>query len=180
DDARVGVVLEDDEVNMFHLDISGGCLDGECGALGTQCECEQQGANPEQGRELHETESPSISNEAGAGRRYPKARFYQSERTRLASERAGSRYENWTTTRPGKQSAVRASGAGMGRGVGTGAGAIESGTRHGGTLQPLILEARMNAALFYRIAAVFLLLFAFGHTLGFRRSDPSWGVDPLL
>ncbi len=38
----------------------------------------------------------------------------------------------------------------------------------------------MKASLFYRIAAVFLLLFAVGHTLGFRQSDPSWGVDTLL
>jgi len=34
--------------------------------------------------------------------------------------------------------------------------------------------------LFYRIAAVFLLLFAVGHTLGFRQSDPAWGIDTLL
>ena len=32
----------------------------------------------------------------------------------------------------------------------------------------------------YRIAAVLLLLFAAGHTLGFRQSDPTWGVDSLL
>jgi hypothetical protein len=32
----------------------------------------------------------------------------------------------------------------------------------------------------YRIAAVLLLLFAVGHTLGFRQSDPKWGVDALL
>jgi hypothetical protein len=32
----------------------------------------------------------------------------------------------------------------------------------------------------YRIAAVLLLLFAIGHTLGFRQSDPKWGLDPLL
>ena len=38
----------------------------------------------------------------------------------------------------------------------------------------------MNASLLYRIASVFLLLFAIGHTLGFRQSDPSWGVDTLL
>jgi hypothetical protein len=37
----------------------------------------------------------------------------------------------------------------------------------------------MKASLFYRIAAVLLLLFAVGHTLGFRQSDPSWGVDAL-
>jgi hypothetical protein len=34
--------------------------------------------------------------------------------------------------------------------------------------------------MFYRIAAVLLLLFAVGHTLGFRQSDPQWGVDALL
>jgi hypothetical protein len=38
----------------------------------------------------------------------------------------------------------------------------------------------MKASVFYRIAAVFLLLFAVGHTLGFRQSDPGWGVDALL
>jgi len=38
----------------------------------------------------------------------------------------------------------------------------------------------MQASLFYRIAAVLLLLFAVGHTLGFRQSDPKWGVDALL
>src|ERR1700751_2457519 len=38
----------------------------------------------------------------------------------------------------------------------------------------------MKASLFYRIAAVLLLLFAIAHTLGFRQSDPSWGVDALL
>jgi len=38
----------------------------------------------------------------------------------------------------------------------------------------------MKASIFYRIAAVLLLLFAVGHTLGFRQSDPTWGVDNLL
>ena len=38
----------------------------------------------------------------------------------------------------------------------------------------------MKASVFYRIAAVLLLLFAVGHTLGFRQSDPSWGVDAFL
>ena len=38
----------------------------------------------------------------------------------------------------------------------------------------------MRASLLYRIAAVLLLLFAAGHTLGFRQSDPTWGVDALL
>src|SRR5205809_4277264 len=38
----------------------------------------------------------------------------------------------------------------------------------------------MKASVFYRIAAVLLLLFAVGHTLGFRQSDPTWGVDALV
>jgi hypothetical protein len=38
----------------------------------------------------------------------------------------------------------------------------------------------MKASIFYRVAAVLLLLFAVGHTLGFRQSDPSWGVEALL
>ena len=38
----------------------------------------------------------------------------------------------------------------------------------------------MKASTFYRIAAVLLLLFAVGHTPGFRQSDPTWGVDALL
>ena len=38
----------------------------------------------------------------------------------------------------------------------------------------------MKASTFYRIAAILLLLFAVGHILGFRQSDPSWGVDALL
>jgi hypothetical protein len=37
-----------------------------------------------------------------------------------------------------------------------------------------------TAAAFYRIAAVLLLLFAIGHTLGFRQSDPNWGIDAML
>jgi hypothetical protein len=38
----------------------------------------------------------------------------------------------------------------------------------------------MKASIFYRIAAVLLVLFATGHTLGFRQADPRWGVDALL
>jgi hypothetical protein len=38
----------------------------------------------------------------------------------------------------------------------------------------------MKASLFYRIAAVLLLLFAAGHALGFRQTDPAWGIDGLL
>jgi hypothetical protein len=32
----------------------------------------------------------------------------------------------------------------------------------------------------YRIAAVLIVLFDIGHTLGFRQSDPSWGVGGLV
>jgi hypothetical protein len=38
----------------------------------------------------------------------------------------------------------------------------------------------MKASMFYRITAVLLLVFAVAHTLGFRQSDPTWGVDALL
>lgn len=38
----------------------------------------------------------------------------------------------------------------------------------------------MKASVLYRTAAVFLLLFAIGHTVGFRQSDPQWGVGMLL
>jgi hypothetical protein len=38
----------------------------------------------------------------------------------------------------------------------------------------------MKASIFYRAAAVFLLLFAAAHLFGFRQSDPKWGVDALL
>ena len=38
----------------------------------------------------------------------------------------------------------------------------------------------MKASIWYRVAAVFLLFFAVAHTLGFRQSDPQWGVDAVL
>jgi hypothetical protein len=38
----------------------------------------------------------------------------------------------------------------------------------------------MKASIFYRIAAVLLLLFAAGHTLGFRQNNPEWGADAVL
>jgi len=37
----------------------------------------------------------------------------------------------------------------------------------------------MKASVMYRISAVLLLLLAIGHLLGFRQSDPKWGVDAL-
>jgi len=38
----------------------------------------------------------------------------------------------------------------------------------------------MKASLFYRIASVLLVLFAIGHTLGFRQSNPEWGVGAVI
>ena len=38
----------------------------------------------------------------------------------------------------------------------------------------------MRASILYRIAAVLLVLFAAGHTLGFRQGDPAWGAGPLI
>src|SRR6266496_353901 len=38
----------------------------------------------------------------------------------------------------------------------------------------------MRASTFYRIAAVLLLLFAAGHTFGFRQNVPEWRADAVL
>lgn len=38
----------------------------------------------------------------------------------------------------------------------------------------------MRVSVLYRVASVLLLLFALGHTLGFRSTDPQWGVDTLI
>lgn len=38
----------------------------------------------------------------------------------------------------------------------------------------------MKASLLYRIASILLVLFAVGHTLGFRRAKPEWGLAPVL
>ncbi|HTS10026.1 MAG TPA: hypothetical protein VMP68_30955 [Candidatus Eisenbacteria bacterium] len=35
-------------------------------------------------------------------------------------------------------------------------------------------------AVLYRIAAVLLVLFAFGHTLGFRQNNPAWGASSVI
>ena len=39
---------------------------------------------------------------------------------------------------------------------------------------------RMKASLLYRISSILLLLFAAGHTVGFRQIDPKWGVDSVV
>jgi hypothetical protein len=35
----------------------------------------------------------------------------------------------------------------------------------------------MNASLLYRVSSVLLVLFALGHTIGFRKGDPAWNAD---
>jgi hypothetical protein len=38
----------------------------------------------------------------------------------------------------------------------------------------------MKASLFYRIASIVLVLFAVGHTFGFRQNNPEWGAGAVL
>jgi hypothetical protein len=38
----------------------------------------------------------------------------------------------------------------------------------------------MNASLLYRISSGLLVLFALGHTIGFRRVDPRWNADSVV
>jgi hypothetical protein len=38
----------------------------------------------------------------------------------------------------------------------------------------------MKASVLYRIASVLLVLFAAGHTFGFRQNNPEWGADAVL
>ncbi len=38
----------------------------------------------------------------------------------------------------------------------------------------------MKASLLYKIASCLLVLFSVGHTLGFRQTDPRWGVGSLV
>jgi hypothetical protein len=37
-----------------------------------------------------------------------------------------------------------------------------------------------SASLLYRISSAFLVLFALGHTIGFRRVDPRWNADSVI
>jgi hypothetical protein len=38
----------------------------------------------------------------------------------------------------------------------------------------------MKVSLLYRIASVLLVLFAIGHTLGFRQNNPAWGAGSVI
>jgi len=49
-----------------------------------------------------------------------------------------------------------------------------------GRAPPALGGKPLKASVFYRIAAVLLLFFGVAHTLGFRESDPKWGVEALL
>jgi hypothetical protein len=40
--------------------------------------------------------------------------------------------------------------------------------------------ALVKAPILYRISSILLVLFAAGHTLGFRRNNPQWGADAVL
>jgi hypothetical protein len=61
-----------------------------------------------------------------------------------------------------------------------GTAASDRGDWRGTVPQRTFGRLSVKAQILYRIASVLLLLFAVGHTLGFRQSDPSWGVDALL
>src|SRR2546430_516139 len=39
---------------------------------------------------------------------------------------------------------------------------------------------QVKAPILYRISSVILLLFAAGHTFGFRQNNPEWGADAVL
>ena len=38
----------------------------------------------------------------------------------------------------------------------------------------------MKAPILYRISAILLVLYAAGHTFGFRQNNPEWGADAVL
>jgi hypothetical protein len=44
----------------------------------------------------------------------------------------------------------------------------------------MIRSQYVKAPILYRISSVLLLLFAAGHTFGFRQNNPEWGADSVL
>ncbi len=38
----------------------------------------------------------------------------------------------------------------------------------------------MKAPILYRISSILLVLYAAGHTFGFRQNNPDWGADAVL
>ena len=59
-------------------------------------------------------------------------------------------------------------------------GSSQLDLRSYGCARPDPWRQELKASALYRISSILLLLFAIGHTLGFRQSDPNWGVDTLL
>ena len=51
---------------------------------------------------------------------------------------------------------------------------------HAARLMRATLARTMRPSLLYKIASILLILFAAGHTLGFRQVDPRWGIDSLI
>ena len=45
---------------------------------------------------------------------------------------------------------------------------------------PTCYPSPMNARLLYRTSSILILLFALGHTFGFRQINPAWGIDSLI
>ena len=41
-------------------------------------------------------------------------------------------------------------------------------------------DTSLKASVLYRISSILLVLFAIGHTLGFRKVQPQWGVEALV
>ena len=92
DDARVRVVLQHDQVNVFHLNVRGR-FDGKRGELDRQYDDEQQRANAEQkGHGLHDTEPPSTERGGAGGEANGGGVLFD-------------RYWNWSTKRGGGQGA---------------------------------------------------------------------------
>jgi hypothetical protein len=44
----------------------------------------------------------------------------------------------------------------------------------------MLRRQNVKAPILYRISAVLLLLYAAGHTFGFRQNNPEWGADAVL
>src|SRR5579863_1072759 len=52
--------------------------------------------------------------------------------------------------------------------------------KDGQSTEPDLRRCDVKPSVIYRVASVLLVLFAIGHTFGFRQSDSGWGVSALL
>ena len=57
---------------------------------------------------------------------------------------------------------------------------VTSDARAGDTLRLLPRRKELKARVLYRISSILLLLFAAGHTIGFRKTQPIWGADSVI